>query len=184
MRHLRLAIFASALATLTLVGFRFAGPQATGSGQRAPAVNAQGTDGKTHTIQSLTRSGSAFFYFVKIGCPVNEPNAKYYDRIAAAYPGRVVGVINGDMNAAKRWSKQHGGKMVLIPDPNKSLINAFRAERSPWVIEVLPGGAIGQVWSGISVKALNEINGAVAKAAKRGTATIDFQGAPTRLTAG
>lgn len=154
--------------------------------QKAPAFSAKASDGKTHTLQSLTRNGPVFLYFIKAGCPVNDPVAKHYNAIATAYAGRAnfVGVINADEAGFKSWNAEHRLGFPVLFDKDKTIIRVFQARRSPWVVQVRRDGTIEKVWSAVSVNVLEEINQAVARAAGTNPKKLNFSGAPTRMTAG
>lgn len=152
-----------------------AGAPATGGGLLLASVG-----GKQVSLEDLSRECTAFFYFIKPGCPVNTPVVKYYDRIAAAYDSSVpfVAIIKSDASKAGAWAKEQGTKFELLADAQGKAIEAMHAERSPWVVEVLPGGKIGRKWSQVSKSILEDLNRAVAAAHGVEPAQVDFEGAP------
>ncbi len=153
------------------------GPLATGT--KAPNFSAKGSDGKTHTLASLTKGGPIVLYFISSTCPVNAEAAKYYNRIASAYgaKARLVGVIDEDAAGAKAWAKQFKPTYRLLYDPQLKIINAYKAEASPWAVGV-DKGQITKTWDGYSTKYLKELNASIAKAAKTAPKKIDLKGTP------
>jgi peroxiredoxin len=150
-------------------------------GTTAPAISAQGTDGKTHTLQSLTKDGPIVLYFIKIACPVNHQAAPHFKAIHDAYKGkaRIVGVINGSVDDGKKWASQYNTNFLILSDPNKKIIGDYKAVHSPWAIHV-EGGKIAKVWNGGTAAQLTEINRAMAGVAKQTPANLDWRGAPSR----
>jgi len=157
-----------------------------GVGQKAPAFSATGSDGKTHTLASLTKGKTLFLYFIKSDCPVNQKAAQYYVKLADAYKGKVnfIGVINGDDKVFKAWKKAHKPGFVTLLDPSDSIIKSYGAERSPWMVVVTPKGTIQSVHKGYSVNLLSQINSEMAKAGKAKAAKLSFRGAPATDTYG
>jgi peroxiredoxin len=158
----------------------------TPSGPAAYAFTAQGSDGATHTLASLTKDGPVLLYFIKHDCPINNRAIKYYNRIGAAYPGtaRVVGVINGDKALYEKWAATGQPTYPVLFDPEQDITDGFRVKKSPWVVMVNMDGTVGREWNGYSVGQLGEINTATAGAAGVPAATVDLGGAPEKPTAG
>lgn len=156
-----------------------AGPSAPLIGTKAPNFSAKGSDGKTHTLASVTKSGPVVLYFIQSTCPVNAEAMKYFNRVGAAYKGaRLVGVIDENAAGYKEWAKEFKPTFPVLFDPNKTIIRAYQAQASPWAIHV-KNGEIAKVWDGYSAKYLTELNASVASAAKSAPKKLDFKGAPT-----
>lgn len=173
------------VAVLVAVGFMRPN-DALESGEKAPTFSAPGSDGKTHTLASLTAKGPAFLYFIKDGCPVNAEAVVYMNRLADAYKGKAtfVGVINADKSGYERWNKTYKSPMPVLLDPDLKIIRSYKASASPWVVEVTKDGTIGQVWKGYSSKSLGEIGTKLASAAGVKPAQVDLKGAPGSMTFG
>ena len=151
------------------------------SGQSAPDFSAKGTDGKTHTLSSMTERGNAYFYFIKIGCPVNHRAAPFLKKISDAYgsKGNVVGVINGSVADAKAWAKEYGASFPIIADPDLKIIRAYGAQHSPWLVAVSKEGKVTKSWSEGSSNVLAEVNRLAANTAGMKVAQLSFTGAPS-----
>lgn len=121
-----------------------------------------------------------FVYFIKESCPINEQAAVFYKRLHEAYKGKAtfVGVIDGGKEAAAAWSKRHGTTFPILFDPDKKIIKAYKAARSPWFIEVGKDQKIVKVWPGFSGKDMMDKSASMAGAAKTEVAKIDTSGAP------
>ncbi len=173
------------VAVLVAVGFMRPN-DALESGEKAPTFSAAGSDGKNHTLASLTAKGPAFLYFIKDGCPVNAEAVVYMNRLADAYKGKAtfVGVINTDKSGYERWNKTYKSPITVLYDPDMKIIRSYKANASPWVIEVSKDGTIGQVWKGYSSKALGEIGSKLASAGGVRPVNIDLKGAPGSMTFG
>lgn len=148
-------------------------------GNVAPAFSAAATDGKTHSLQSLTGEKDVFLYFISESCPVNAQAFKYYERLSKAYAGkaRLVGVINADAAGYKAWAKQFKASFPVLYDPDLKIIRAYKANASPWMVQV-SGGKVKQVWTGYSGPYLKQMSTAMASAGAVEVAKVDFSGAP------
>jgi peroxiredoxin len=148
-------------------------------GSKAFDFSAQGTDGKTHTLKSLTNKGPVVLYFIKIGCPVNHRAAPHFKNIHETYAGKgnLVGVINGDVAAAKAWQREYNVKFPILADQSMKIIRGYGAEHSPWAVAI-EGGKVSHVLPGGSPKELKALNEGMAKMAGRKPANLKWDGAP------
>jgi peroxiredoxin len=175
------------LACVAVAALAVAGGQGLAKvGSEAPDFSAKGTDGKTHTLNSLSQKGDVFLYFISETCPVNADAVKYYNRLSAAYKGKAtfVGVINGDEKVYKAWQKTYKSPFTVLYDPDLKIIRSYKANASPWMIQVSKTGKIAKVWPGYSTPALKEINAALAKAGGTKVAKVDLKGAPADMAFG
>ncbi len=156
------------------------------AGTLAPAFAANGTNGKAHTLKDYTAKGDVFLHFISTTCPVNAAAQKYYKRLSSAYTGKatILGVINTDAKGYTAWQKEFKVPYQSIYDPELKVIRSYKANASPWVIQVSKAGKIVQVWPGYSATALKEINAAMAKAAGTKIAQVDLSGAPAEMAFG
>ena len=156
------------------------------SGKKAPDFSAKATDGKMHTLASLTGDKALVLYFISWSCPVNERAVTYYNEIAKAYKGKVnfVGVIDGDEKRFKSWNKGHKVPFKVLYDPDHDIIDAYKAKASPWVIVVNPAGEIEKTYKGYSEKSLKNLGDVMASHTKSKPAKINVEGAPSYETYG
>lgn len=155
-------------------------------GASAPAFSAAGSDGKDHSLKSLTGDKPLVLYFIGESCPVNNQAVKYYNRVAEAYKGKVnfVGVIDGDKAKHAQWQAKHKAPYTVLFDPDMKVIRSYKAERSPWTILVGKDGKIVKEWVGYSIGEIDELSAEMAKQAKVALAKIDTSGAPASPRAG
>lgn len=153
---------------------------------QAPDFALSNLKGETVQLASLSKDKPVFLYFIKVGCPVNEPAVKHYNDVAKAYGDKanVVGIINVGAEEAERWASRKGVTFTLLADPDLKATKGFGIERSPAVVEIIQGHKLGQVWRGVSVDALSQLNQKVAAAAGEEVAKVSFEGAPTRMRVG
>lgn len=149
------------------------------AGTKAPDFKATGTDGKTHTLASLSKSGDVHLYFIKIGCPVNHRAAPHFKKVAESYgpKGNLVGIINGSPAEAKQWAKEYGAKFLILADPDMKIIRSYGAQHSPWAAAVSKG-KVSKVWDEGSAKTLSALNKLAAKNAGVKEVAMTFDGAP------
>jgi peroxiredoxin len=149
----------------------------------APDFSAKGSDGKTHTLKSLTAGDrTVVLYFIQSTCPVNADAIAYYKQIAANYKDNkkvaLVGVIDEDEAGYKEWMKQFDAKFTVLYDPELEVIRSYKAMASPWIIEVNPKGEMAAVQRGYSAQRLRELNALMAKAGGVAAGKLDTSGAP------
>lgn len=166
---------------VTVASFAFAQSGGAKAGAKAFNFEATATDGKNHSLKSLTKDGDLVLYFIKIGCPANHRAAPFFKKIDDAYKGKanIVGVINGSVSDAKAWSKEYGTKFPILSDANMKIIRGYGAVYSPWAVVVGKDGMVKKVLQGGSAKELPEVNAAAARNAGVKVATISFDGAPS-----
>lgn len=163
-----------------ILSYHQASAQSWKAGAQAPDFTAKGSDGKTHSLKSLTAKGPFVLYFIGRTCPVNAKAVPYYNKVAQAYGDKVpiVGVINGDEAQYKEWQREFKSPFTVLYDPQMKIIKAYRAERSPWLIMVGKNGKIAKEWIGYSVGELDELSASIAGANKAKVQKLDFSGAP------
>lgn len=149
--------------------------------KKAPSFSAKASDGKTYTLESLTKGDKALvLYFISYTCPINMEAAPFFKQIGEAYKGKVnfVGVIDGGPETYKEWNKEFGLKYPVLYDPDNKIIQAYKAEASPWIIVVNPSGEIEKTYKGYSDKSLQELSDRMAKHGKTKSVKINVKGAP------
>lgn len=159
---------------------------ATRVGAKAPAFSLPGSDGKTHTLESLQKlNGTTYLYFIKDGCPVNNQAIPFYNRLYSAYKDKVsfVGVFNGDKARFEAFKKQFNPPFVVLLDPDKTLVRAYEVQRSPSIVQIDKGN-IAHRWRTYSVGELKELQASFDKASGARVNALDFAGAPTSPRAG
>lgn len=175
----------SIVAALGLLIAGFQNPQSK-VGTAAPNFKAMGSDGKSHTLASLTEKGPVFLYFIQATCPINAEAVKYFNRIAEAYKGKVsfVGVIDGEKEEYDTWQSKFKAPYTVLLDPDMKIIKSYGALRSPWGILVDKDKKIAKVWTGYSKGQIDEMSASIAGAGKVAKVKIDTSGAPDMATAG
>lgn len=147
----------------------------------APAFVGSTASGKSYDLKSLVAKGPVFLYFIKQDCPVNARAVKFYNRIYQATGGNAnfIGVINADADGYLAWSKRYSPPFPVVLDRNLKIIHAYRAERSPWVVQIGTDGKISNVWEGYSGDMLKELS---ARIGVKGP--VDLTGAPDSASYG
>lgn len=157
------------------------GGKALKVGEKAPAFSGKATNGRDVSLKSHIAKGPATLYFIKIGCPVNHRAAPFFKKIDEAYKGKgnIIGVIDGDLDAAKQWQKQYGTSFPIVADPDKKIISAYGAQYSPWAVGVGKDGKVSKILEGGSPAELKAVNELASKAAAAKLAKVSFDGAPS-----
>ena len=115
---------------------------------KAPAIEAKLSDGKDIKLADLTKDGPVYLYFVKKDCPVNAKAIDFYNSIYKAYSDKapIVAVFNGTADELKEYNKTHATPYRVILDRDHKIVESYKVERSPWVIEVDRSGLVGKIW--------------------------------------
>jgi peroxiredoxin len=156
------------------------------SSRPALAFEAQGTDGKTHSLDSLTKSGPIVMIFIKIGCPCSVAAQAYFNQVMSAYRGHAhfVGVIDGDIEAARRWAKANRVKHLLLLDPELKIIKEYQAESSVYVALIDSERRIDAFWPGYSKSMLVDLSDRLGHLCGVSAAVVDTTNAPGALSTG
>lgn len=141
---------------------------------------------KDFKIDALTKKGPVFLYFIKHDCPVNARAEHFFNEMyeATKSKGNLVGIINVDQRGLAAWQRRNKAPFALVLDPDQTLVEAYRAQRSPWVIEVGKDGKAVHTWRGYSGDMLKEVLGKMADAAKVKPGAFSVDGAPDILSYG
>lgn len=156
---------------------------------QAPAFSAKGSDGKTHSLDSLTKGDTTVvLYFIGHTCPVNAKALPYYNKVALANKDgkkvKFIGVIDTDEAGFKRWNAKEKVPYTVVFDPNLSIIRSYKAQRSPWVVVVDGKKSVAETQTGYSQKSLSDLNVMMAKLEGKAAKAVDLKGTPARLTGG
>ena len=148
---------------------------------KAPDFSAKSPDGKTYSLDGVTKGGAAYLYFIKKDCPINARAVTFYNQLYKAYgPSTpILGVFNGTADEYNAYQKAHAMPFPVVLDPDQKIISDYKAERSPWVVEVKGDQLVGRIWKGYDQEFLGQISQALADATKAPLAKIDFSSAPT-----
>jgi peroxiredoxin len=158
----------------------------TMAGQPATMLEADGTDGRTHSPASDSRERPLVVFFIQDGCPCSEAADPFFRRLQAAYGSRAsfLGVINGDLATAHDWSLRHKAPYPLLADPEGRIIAASRAERSAYVMLVARGGTVEALWPGYSSGMLVEVGSQLSRLTGQAEVPLDTRGAPKEMVSG
>lgn len=155
-------------------------------GKAAPAFSLEASDGRTHSLESLTKNGDVFFYAIKEGCPVNAQAEDFFDQLARAYEGKVqfVGVANMDAERFAKWKEKFQPSYTVLLDPKKEVIGGLEMQRSPWLVHVDANGRVVESWPGYSALDLEDMGESMARVAKTQPVELDLDAAPDKTSYG
>ena len=162
------------------------GGSATVDAPTALDFSLTGNDGQVHTLDALTEKGPVLLYFIKDGCPTNDQALPHYAALAKGYGDgvRLVGVLNQSGAAAEKWIEKWKPPYLVLMDPDKEVIGAYGATRSPWVVEIVRGGERGRTWEGYSAIALEQQSAVLAEAQGRAPVPVDAAALPAKMRYG
>jgi len=149
-------------------------------GENAPDFSEQGSNGKTHTLKSLTAKGPVFLYFVKATCGANPAAVPLFNQIYKAYGEKAnfVAVIDADGERFSSWKKEFDAPYEAILDADKSVIKAYGVKASQAAMLVNKDGKIEKIFRGFGQQSLTDLETELAKAGKVEVKKLDFARAP------
>jgi peroxiredoxin len=158
-------------------------------GKAAPAFSAKGSDGKTHSLDSLTSGGqTVVLYYISETCPVNAEALPHVKKIAAAHAknpkAKIIGVFNGTEAEFNAWNKKEKVPFTTLFDPDLKIIRAHKAAFSPWMNVIGSDKKVARTWPGYSRTTLQNLNSLLASKAGTAVPKLDYPGAPTELSGG
>jgi len=186
---MRLSTIVLTSAVVVLASAAFAlqrGQQApTVEGKAAPAFSAKGTDGKSYSLNNVTKAPMVMVFW-KNPCPHNPRASKLVNSIVDAYKGKVniVGVVNAEGADAKAFQKEFGPNYPFLQDGDKSIIKDYKMSKSIQFVVIGKDKKVETVIGGYSQASMKKLNAAMAKAAGMKEASLDFSAAPTKTTYG
>ena len=153
---------------------------------KAPDFEVKDTEGKTHTLASLTDGKPLFLYFIMDGCPCSIDVEPLYQRLHRHLQGKVNFVAITDANAEKaaKWVKDWGSGYPIVSMPDKSLMKTYNARQSVYGFLITPDGQVDKVWPGYSRDMLKEANAKMSKLAGLEEKPFDPLYAPKELASG
>ena len=151
----------------------------------APPFQADGSDGRRHSLAELAHRGPLVLTFVKLGCPCSEAAQPFFNRLHAALPDvPFLGVIDVDAEKAKAWAGRFHVAYPLLLDPSYRIVRDYQVENSAYVVIVDTRGRIFKHWPGYSIGMLNELAATLAEASGVATPRVDVADAPDDLYTG
>jgi thiol-disulfide isomerase/thioredoxin len=155
-------------------------------GDKSFEINTQASDGKTHTLKSLTEKGPVYLLFVKEQCSANPYATPFFQSLYDSYKDKVnfVGVINAGKEGHTSWKSTYKGAWTTLFDPKKEIIYGFGVRRSTPVIKIGKDGKVEKVFNGWGQAALKELSADMAKEAKIAEKAVDLSGAPSGMRYG
>lgn len=149
----------------------------------AKPFSAIGSDGKNHTLESLTADGkSLVLYFVKHGCGANPDAVPLFKKLSEPFIDakkvNFVAVFNADQGTFDQFKAGFGVKFLTLFDPKHEIIKAYGIESSQGSM-LIQDGKIVKFWRGYSKTSLKEAGDLMARAEGNGF-ELDFSNASSR----
>jgi len=176
MRNFLLPTLVSVVTTIALVtlmgsactGQNPPGQLVTASQDAAKDFSGLGSDGKTHSLVSLTEGGRTLvLYFVKNGCGANPIAVPLFDKTSKSFlkseKVNFVAVFNDDLETFKEFKKEYGVEFLGILDPNHEVIKAYGIKTSQGAVAI-QDGKIVKSWKSYGQKSQTELGEFMAKA--------------------
>ena len=160
------------------------------AGQRvksaAPAFRRVDADGTTQDLAELLKSGPVVLVFIKDGCPCSVSASPYFNALHTLYRGRLrlLGVIEGDAEVARRWGSANHVTFPILLDPSLDLAKNYGATNSAFVALIDRDGRIDELWPGYSASMLHDLNRRASAMAGLVQEPFDASDAPEELYSG
>ena len=160
------------------------------AGQRvkslAPTFRGIDADGSTQDLAELIKSGPVVLVFIKDGCPCSASASPYFNALNTLYGGRLrmLGIIDGDAEVARRWGSANRVTFPILPDPRVEIAKSYGATNSAFVALVDREGRIDELWPGYAASMLHELNRRASALAGLTQEPFDASDAPEELYSG
>lgn len=154
--------------------------------RKAPSFNLIDTNGKGHTLESLTDGKPLLIFFVEKECPCCLGAKHFVDSLAVMYrdSANVIGIINATGDVAQTWVQSTTPHFLVLQDPDQKVIRSYQAERGVYTTIVAPDGTIDKAYAGYSLEMLQDASARLAKLAGVKNQGFESPAAPTKLTSG
>lgn len=155
-------------------------------GKQAPDFDLFNQDGEKRSLAQLIESGPLVIFFIEKDCPCCVEGRPHWDRVHAAYKDQVqfVGIINTDVEGARKWAQANEAGFDILADPTLTTIDALHARAALYTLVIGKDQRIVLQQPGYSQTALKELGDAIARAAGIAPRPLDTRGAPERMTSG
>ncbi len=159
---------------------------AADSDRPAPSFAMKGGDGKSFSLETMTKGRPLVLVFIKTDCPCSVTAQPFFNELWQAHKKYVtfIGVINKNLFVANRWQKENKVPFPILADPNESLIRKYRAEYSAYSALVTPDGHLEKLWPGFSKEMLHKMNRRLSELTGQETPTLTFPDAPDEMYSG
>lgn len=156
------------------------------SGSALGPLTALAQDGKRRDWTELAAARPVVLVFIKEGCPCNVEFEPFFHRLYRAYEGsvRFVGVIDAGAESARQYTEANRVPYPVLADPERAIVNRFRAENGAYVALVTPDGVLDTLWPGCSAEMMRELSRRIAALADVEERPLDTTDLPTALTTG
>jgi len=152
----------------------------------APTFRLADAQGTTRDLGEMLATGPVVLVFIKDGCPCSVGAQSYFNALHALYGGRLrlLGIVDGDANLARRWTSANHVPFPMLPDPDLTTTRGYGATNSAFVALVGRDGRIDALWPGYSADMLRDLNRRAAAQAGLPELSIDTSDAPDDLYSG
>lgn len=153
---------------------------------QVPDLRADASDGASYELRALSASSPLVLVFIKGGCPCSMSAQPFFNELHAAYGrgARFLGVIHGDLELARGWSREQRVPFPILADPEMQIIRAFRAENSAYVALISARGRVEGLWPGFSSGMLRELGARLALLTGAEERPLDVSAAPEDMYTG
>jgi peroxiredoxin len=147
---------------------------------------ATASDGTSITWSDLANERPVVLVFIKKDCPCSVEFEPFFQRLSRAYDEAVqfVGVIDGNVDAARRYAEANKVPYPVLADAEKTIIARFKAENGGYVALLRPSGTVEMLWPGCSVEMMRELSKTLARLCAIKEPCLDVRDMPAVLTTG
>ena len=133
--------------------------------------------------------------FIKKGCPCSVELEPFFHRLERSYADVVcvAGVIDADVRSARHYAEANATPYPILADPERQIIQRFRAENGAYVALLVPHGALLEVvvtgtpdgsvvdslWPGVSAELFTQMGQRIAAVARVTERPLDVSGLPS-----
>jgi peroxiredoxin len=157
-----------------------------GTRQSVAFSAATASTGEATSWQQLSASRPLVVVFIRDGCPCSVKFEPIFHRLQSMLHPRIgfVGVIDADLETARRFVEANHVPYPVLADADKSLIHLFHAQNAAYVALVDSEGRVDRLWPGCSAEMMRDLNARAAKLAGIREPAFDASDMPGPLTTG
>jgi peroxiredoxin len=136
------------------------------------------------TALSAFRGRPLLLYFIQKECPCCVTAGPGVQRLADAFPGSVVGILDGDGPAVAKWVRANRASYPVLGDPRLEAIRHYGVERGTSMLLLGPDGKVALASPGYGREIFQRFVERLAALTGRKEPRLDWSDMPERSTSG
>jgi peroxiredoxin len=156
------------------------------AGRKVRSFSAVAHDGTVFTWSGASGDRPLVLVFIRRDCPCSVEFEPFFHRLAGRYRdvADFVGVIDAGTDVAFAYATANKTPYRVLADPDRAIIDRFKASNGGYVALLRLEGAIDTLWPGCSAEMMCELGRRIAALGAVPERSIEVAGMPGALTTG